>query len=193
MVTINPNASSLGSWSVVGAANAHSALSDANDGTYVSGSGTGSSMSVDFESNTLPSGALAVNVKLVIRYKFEPTIGFFQDFLAPLSDVGDTWTNLTIPAVTKSGFNQSELNSISFSGYKQGNNGRIARAYITYDVANKPDDPTFTGPSSTVTGTRKPVINWNHNAGSGGGGQSKYQVKVFSAAQYGAGGFSPGS
>jgi len=44
-------------------------------------------------------------------------------------------------------------------------------------------------PTGSVTTTTAPVVTWTHTAGSDGGAQTKYQVKIFSAAQYNLAGF----
>ena len=45
--------------------------------------------------------------------------------------------------------------------------------------------------TGTLTNTTQPTATWTHTLGAGGGPQAAYQLKVFTAAQYGAGGFDP--
>jgi len=56
---------------------------------------------------------------------------------------------------------------------------------FTVDTASA---PTVTGPSGTIANTSTPAVTWIHNAGTA---QAAYTAKVFSLAQYTAGGFNP--
>ncbi len=59
-------------------------------------------------------------------------------------------------------------------------------------VANSAPTVTVTAPTGTVTTTSKPVVTWTY-ADAQGDPQENYQVRVFTAAQYGAAGFDPGT
>lgn len=52
--------------------------------------------------------------------------------------------------------------------------------------------PTLTvdAPTGTVTDTNEPLVSWTNTLDTDGGSQTDYEVKIYSAAQYGAGGFS---
>jgi hypothetical protein len=58
-------------------------------------------------------------------------------------------------------------------------------------VARAAPTVTVTGPTGASTSTN-PVVTWTETL-AGGASQIAYQVRTFSAAQYGAGGFSPGT
>lgn len=86
-------------------------------------------------------------------------------------------------------FNTISLNT--YPGDPQNQNVLVSRAWIDFVYANPPSAPTMTGPAATVS-VAQPTISWTHNPGADSvGGQTYYQVRVFSAAQYGAGGFDP--
>lgn len=57
-------------------------------------------------------------------------------------------------------------------------------------VGNTPPVVAVTAPSATITNTSRPTVTWTVTDAESDP-QSHYQVKVFSAAQYGAGGFDP--
>lgn len=57
-------------------------------------------------------------------------------------------------------------------------------------LGGTPATVTVTGPAGSVTTTSRPTVTWSLNDPEGDP-QERYQVKVFSAAQYGAGGFDP--
>lgn len=50
---------------------------------------------------------------------------------------------------------------------------------------------TVTAPTGTYNNTNNPAVTWTEVLDVDGGNQTKYRVKIFSAAQYGAGGFNP--
>ena len=60
--------------------------------------------------------------------------------------------------------------------------------WIDVDWLAAPAAPTVSAPTGTITTTNRPTAQWTHNAPSA---QAAYQLKVFTAAQYSAGGFDP--
>lgn len=67
----------------------------------------------------------------------------------------------------------------------------LSNVYLDVVYALPPTVSAIT-PSGAITTTRLPTVGWTFNIGSDGtGGQTYYRVRVFSAAQYGAGGFDP--
>ena len=61
--------------------------------------------------------------------------------------------------------------------------------YVDVDIVSQPS-VTVNNPNGTITNTASPDVAWTFTD-SDGDTQSYYQIKVFSAAQYGAGGFDP--
>jgi hypothetical protein len=68
-------------------------------------------------------------------------------------------------------------------------NLRVSELYFDVDVR---DQPVVTGITvADPTLTTRPTVSWQFNANADGDLQTNVQVKIFSAAQYGAGGFDP--
>lgn len=57
-------------------------------------------------------------------------------------------------------------------------------------ISSTPPTVDVTAPSATVTNTTRPLITWTYTDAQGDA-QTEYQAKLFTAAQYGAGGFDP--
>lgn len=101
------------------------------------------------------------------------------------------------PAIAGTEWTKSIIDSIQFYinwYYSIGSvhaNLRVSELYFDADVR---DQPVVTGVTVTnVTSTTRPTVTWQFNANADGDPQSKVQVKIFSAAQYGMGGFDPAS
>lgn len=70
-----------------------------------------------------------------------------------------------------------------------GSGMRLVEAYVyAYYVLVPVTD--VTAPTGTFTTNNRPAVTWANTLDGEGGAQTAYEVKVFSAAQYGAGGFS---
>jgi hypothetical protein len=68
---------------------------------------------------------------------------------------------------------------------------RIMEISLLVTYANAPGTPTWSAPAATITTTRSPTHTWTHVAGTDGGAQTKFRVRVFTVAQTGIGGFDP--
>lgn len=67
-------------------------------------------------------------------------------------------------------------------------NYSLYEVFYNYTYVEKPV-VSVTGPSGSIASNR-PTVTWGTNLDSDGGPATHYQVKIFSSAQYGAGGFS---
>jgi hypothetical protein len=90
-------------------------------------------------------------------------------------------------------FTQADIDDLRLFTYIIGTSTR-AYVYETYiDVLyNEAPVATVTAPTEggSITTTTRPTITWTYSDPEGDA-QERYRVKIFSAAQYGAGGFSP--
>lgn len=67
----------------------------------------------------------------------------------------------------------------------------VMELYVDVVFAEQPT-VEVTAPTGTVTATSSPVATWEHTPGDDGGAQSRFELAVFSATQYGiGGGFDP--
>lgn len=186
-----------GSMTATGAASLDAAVSDDSDSSYVR---PGNSDLAQFSLGTvsLPAGAVTKTWTVRARARafstgimgvqadvgvanlaasFSPDPLTITDYASPPSAV--TLTQAQIDAMTLF------LTSSSFQ------NLRIYELYVDVVYATVPTVAPA-GPSGTIT-TNTPTVTWTYTQGSDGDVQSRYQVKIFSAAQYGAGGFDPAS
>lgn len=208
-VTVRPDGGTLGSgWSLVGAASIQAATNDNSDATYTrTTSGNGVS-TVTFGTTTLPALSYVTNV--VPRYRFyyfgtpgnpavnrlfaslagesgwvdqtlgTTTIATYSGAARATRPAGGAWTQADIDALSLSMTTSSGLNWI---------NTAVVELYV--DVTyNEAPVAAITNPTGTVTTTSAPPVTWTYTDPDGDA-QERYQVKIFTAAQYGIGGFNP--
>jgi hypothetical protein len=193
------------------------AWQDSSDATYVTIS-AGSNYRVEFTSTTLPAGAAVQNIKLWVRTRDPSDAGYNQGFQVWLldasngfSDLGGTpdavwWNNwdpvgtwvdglvktrtgaLTQTQIDGLAAQVSDSYSLSVAPFLE-----VSKVWIDVFYRNPPGAPTWTGPASSVTTTRKPPLDWDHVAGTDGNAQSAFEARIFTVAQASIGGFDVGS
>lgn len=200
--TIVPNAVvAAGShdYTVVGAS-VVAALTDASDSTYVALGvpGTSADLILDFGTFTLPAGAVILLATNKYRAAFLPA---FPDPIyvyrqtsssfagQPLTATPTNFTNTyTISSVTGAVATQADIDGYQLHANNDG--GRLYEVSVDIKYALVPSVVVTAPPS--IAGTTSPTVAWTHTPGSDAQtGQTKYQVRVFSAAEYGIGGFNP--
>jgi hypothetical protein len=219
VVTLRPNASADLNGSAPfsingGAGSLHAATNDDSDTTYIkpypSASPPGPSIcTLDFGTTTLPAGAVVA--RMAIRYRNSTTFGGAQNNQGALRVDGVatgitagptvTWaTPTTVSAWSRTAHDdgsplaQGAVDSAQL--YLTGIGGQGSTTISTYEVYL---DVTYVAvpaldviaPTGTVTTTNLPTVTWTDTLDSDGGAQTFYEVKIFNAAQYGAGGFDP--
>ena len=203
VVTIKPNGDNVATTGVspTGAATVWQALSDSSDSSYVDFDSYADVVRCTMEDVTLPTGGVLKSAQLAARCAYTPSSP--GDLTARIYDgIGPTYT----PVVTTNAVNWSTpttiysslaaltngvgvLNSALFDVYSTKSlrlyELSAAITYVAQPVA------VVTNPTGAITTTNKPQAAWSTTLDSDGGTQTAYDVKVFSAAQYGAGGFDP--
>jgi hypothetical protein len=209
-LSLTPNATlNTGSESVTGAATHDAALADESDASYVSAYFTNGRLAMS--DTAIPAGAVVWRIRANVRSRDDlagndSQNGSVQIIIFPdsggtslLFQTGPTHTNQSATWVdwntnwVTQNFDQSQLNAITV-GWSIGTAWRaqMARLRIEAEYANAPGAPTGVGPSGAITTTRRPTASWTHVPGAGAlSGQSHFQVRIFSQAQYSAGGFDP--
>lgn len=202
---LRPNATSVAGGVVNGAASGHAATSDDSDASYVtSDAASGSAGIYDVGTVTLPAGA--VTKTLTVRARMfcteEPPVATVE----AVNAAGGVWATLATSSVsiaifsTHSGggspvsLTQAEVDALRVSArtIEDGGSIRFAELYLDLVYALVPvANITYPTGTPAITTTNKPTYTWTHTPGSDGGSQSFYEIKVYTAAQYGAGGFSP--
>lgn len=203
--TLRPNGdlANSGPNTFVGGASATAVLSDNNDASYVNPV-LGGYVRVAFSDVALPGGAVVRTVTPRLR----AGVGGASPASVQVSTIfdgteypSDTQSTASIQTLSFSPFtgaySNATINGLGMTIWVGSDIGgpyhghRAYEAYIDVLYANPPNAPTVSGPSGSVTTTAQPTVSWTHNAGTDGSGQVYYRVRVFSAAQYGAGGFDP--
>lgn len=202
--TVRPDGtSSVSNYTVVGAANAHTALSDNSDSTHVDGSaGVGGSFGLTFGTFSLPGGNVVKSVTCRARYTGTPTTctvsagssGNSPTFGFATAGGITTGTSTPTPQFNGVALSQADIDALTFFQQHSSGGAGLSNWYEVFiDVVHAvpPTAATVSAPSGSITTTRKPLVSWTFNGGSDGAGQTKFRVRIFSAAQYGAGGFDP--
>lgn len=204
--TVRPNATpSAGSWTIVGGdATHHAAVDDAgpNDATLIRESNTHSKAVFDLGTYALAATERIKQIRMRYRAKInnivpQPLLVYFRlssvDGLSHqplLSTVIQEFTEgwEANPPGQTDDWDQADLDALQIVFEDRKNNVDVSEVYVDVDVNTKPT-VTATAPTGTITTTR-PQTNFTY-ADTDGDAQSKFRVKIFSAAQYGAGGFDP--
>jgi hypothetical protein len=189
---LRPNGT-VSSGTVTGAANAHTALSDDSDSSYVL-----SSITVDMGTVAMSGG---VTKTLTARCRWRSVSGTVPGALCAIGAASvipsgdgslgtDLVTNTGVPVAVS--MTQAQVDALRAS-VGAGDSGNI-RAYEVYAdlvwVAVPVTTVTAVSPDPYTASNIIPVA-WTNTLDADGGGQTRYEVKVFTDAQYGAGGFDP--
>lgn len=197
VLTLLPNATSSNSLVLTGGATAHAVLSDSSDASYGSPAGVAGRFAlVGLTDVTFPAGAITKGLTADFRQSGSPSPNQWQlNVFGPTSTIVSVnfpgtsaiaWLgtapvaiNLTDPDV-----DATTLQILSLSG-----TGNVYETVVTVYYVAKPTLNVAT-PTGTLTTTNVPLVTWANTLDGEGGAQTTFEVKVYSAAQYGAGGFS---
>jgi hypothetical protein len=206
--TLRPNGTVQTFGTVVGAASGHAALSDNSDASYIDIPLD----EYDMATTAFPAGSQIRSVTQRLRYLANDA--FFTTAMVLSHRVGASGTvspNTSVPnsavITTNSGaartvnpdgnpWTQADIDGLHFILTALNSNSSIytTRAHEAYiDVLyNERPTAVVTAPAEggSVTTTTQPTVTWTY-ADPEADAQERYRVKVFSAAQYGAGGFDP--
>lgn len=197
--TLNPNSTWANNGAIVGSGGTvHGSLADSTDANYVSYDDTEGSI-VELSSYTLTAGQLVSGVRANFRARggspagtLLGQVGYTPNFWIAGTQVA--WTPSVLFADYTStfvsiGLSQSQINDLVLAVTAAGGVVDVTKASLSLIIA-EPPTVSVSSPTGTI-GTPTPNVQWTYTQGSDGGPQSKYRVKVFTAAQYGAGGFDP--
>lgn len=195
-VMLDPNSTGANTGAVTGT-NAHSALSDGSDSTFVDFD-YGEAALLGLTDLSLPAGAVLVSAQAWARVEKLATApgGLFTSLIADsteTSTVGITWDSpdFTGGAFAWGGLTDSGLDgAILGVGCQSLTSLRVYKAWIRVQYLTQPT-VNVTAPTGTVTAGGLSVAwvpSFDAHAWSS---PSFWEVKVFSSAQYGAGGFDP--
>lgn len=216
-VTVRPDGVSTGAanFTVTGAANAAAATNDDSDSTLVRKSssvfGT-QTLALTFGTTTITSSQRVRRVRLRARVETDNANGkmdlmlgtrvsgqsYFYTGYAVRGAVGvSTPVDVTGAWFTSSpdgaSWDQTRVDALraQFIEYKDSSDrGYVYELYIDVDVASQPTI-SVTAPTGTITTSATPEVQWTYTDPDTTDPQAFYEVKVYTSAQYGAGGFSP--
>ena len=207
--TINPDSLVALSGVTVTGTSAFAALSDASDTTYVDFNASSNNLVVGFSTFTLPAGAVIRTVTNFYRasYPTTPPAGYnpsINVYRNTASYYGNSTLTTTIqqfgnqfnqtPAglpTTQSDLDNYRLQFGMSGAYTGSPNIRVFKAWADIDYVGLPST-TATGPTGLVNTTTSPTVTWTHTPdASAHTGQNGFDVRIFTAAQYGIGGFDP--
>jgi hypothetical protein len=198
LTTLRPNATDYLTGAVVGAATAHAALSDNSDASYADGAagtqmgtvamagGVTKAMTVRVRSRSATGGGN------VYADAFDPVKGV--TLASVVSTITTTLATFTGAAAAVSLY-QTDLDVLTFRfSETESSSNTNTRAYEGYVdlvwVARPVVAVTPVAPDPYTAATLVPV-SWVNTLDVDGGAQTRYHVKVFTAAQYSVGGFDP--
>lgn len=213
VVTVRPNAvvSGSGNFTITGGVSAAGVTSDDSDASYVSNATSGvATLILDCGTTALSASETVRRVRVRARVitpttagKVNVNIGTRQSgtnkYSAALSIRGQyaAATTLTGAWLTTSPFggawSQADIDAIRIqvTEYKSGaDEANIIELFVDVDKATKPT-VTVSTPTGTVTDTAKPEVSFAYTDPDASDEQAFFEVKMFSAAQYGAAGFEP--
>lgn len=211
-VTTRPNATPSNDFDVTGAS-AHAALSDNSDATLISipqaTGGDDRSCRLGFAEPSIPAGAVLKEDRIRIKAN-KSGAGYPPMRLTSVRaypngsslageaknvDVGYVAKTTTTVLKAANAIAHSQLELVIEAHTFDVNIldvGEIFEVYWdTYYVEQPTVDSVSVSPTSPISDDDTPTISWTQTADADGGFPSKHQVKVFSDAQYLAGGFDP--
>lgn len=196
-VTTRPDATvDSTSTTVTGAATAHAALADDSDSSYVTIT-PASWLILGLAEVSLPAGAVWISYALRVRSaKTGDTADVYvaRPYDPPGAKYGAitaTWATPTTTVVFLEGRNSGVfLAEIQTEFLGHTNTAQIYALLLDTTYAAKPVT-SVTAPTGTIAFTNLPTVTWANTLDSAGGAQTSAEVKIFSSAQYSAGGFDP--
>lgn len=199
-VNLAPNGTVANTGAVTGAANAHSALSDSSGSSYVTFD-PNELVSLNVADLSLPSGGLVVLAQVYAR-----VIGGASSARTTLvagSQSGDHYTIVNWLAATDvagasvfGGLSDSDVDGATMAFVHAGPSSAdvltVYEMWLRVLYLTKPT-VSVTEPTSTVS-ENVVTVRWNPSFDADAQSDQYYrEVKIFSSAQYGAGGFDPDS
>jgi len=197
-VRLAPTSTGSNSGSITGAS-VHAALSDNSDSTFVTYD-YGEASLLGFADLTLPSGAQLVFAQLMARCAKNGAAAARLDTNLNVDGNQSAQTAVTGTLPAEMGGAARGYGAITDAGVDAAIGGISCGSLsqlIVYEASIRvlyyvKPTVTVTAPTGTVT-TNEVTVEWSSVFDPDAVGPYSYEVKIFSAAQYGAGGFNPSS
>ena len=202
---LRPTGTTSNDGTLTGGASAHAVLSDNSDLSYVSLDSGDTGFAVTLGDFTLPANAVVKSVGW--RLRSQAAGGSAQVIQSNLlsgsqvatGSIAATWTTPTTTTI-RSGVTEfasgveitdALIDAASLSGSMNSPGSvLIIEAYVDVTYVTRPTLGVGQ-PTGTVTTDTSPNVVWLQSLDTAGGNVTAFEVKVFTDAQYGAGGFDP--
>lgn len=198
VVTTRPNATvSSSGFANTGGGSRHGATSDDSDSTYILGS------PVDYvylgcAEPSIPAGGLVKALSVRVR-SAKSSVGTPRVLVILYPDGTDgphldanldvSWGIATTTTPVTGAFSTTPTDAVVCLIAATGE-AYLHEVYVDTTYVGKPVTVP-SAPTGTVTTSNAPTVEWANTLDSDGGAQTHFQVRVFTDAQYGAGGFDP--
>jgi len=214
VTTVRPNATASGSTLFTitgGTATLHATTNDDSDSTFFkksSGVVGQASCLLDFGTTTISSSQRVKRVRLRARVSTPNDTGRLNLYLGSRADnqnyfhsalavrgtnsIGVATGPYFTSAPNGQDWSQETINGLRAKVTEYNDSTDVAsifELYVDVDIAAQPT-VTVSAPTGTITANTAPDVTWAY-ADTDNETQSFYEIKVFTAAQYGAGGFDP--
>ncbi len=192
-VTLRPDGT-IDAGTVTGAASTHAATNDNSDASYV---GTATSFQVTLGTSALPAGAITKQCRARARHadygaSKTITLRWGDTDLALLFVGGDTTTvGESVGAWFPQTLSQDQINELRIRVACDTAASRTHELYGDLVYVAQPVVAVAAVSPDPYTATNLVPITWVNTLDADGGGQTHFQMRVFTAAQYGIGGFDP--
>jgi hypothetical protein len=195
--TLRPNGT-VAAGTVTGAANAHTALNDDSDSSYVAGNGANGTL-VEMGTVAMGSGAVTKSARIRARAWHTSASGQITAASSPagpsLAGTVSTANGILTFAGGYSpvGWSQASVDALRLqvSAQPVSANVRFYELYLDLIYVTQPVTTVTAVSPDPYTATNIIPIAWSNTLDADGDGQTRYEVKVYTDAQYGAGGFDP--
>lgn len=200
--TLRPNATTSAPTSVTGAASAHAATSDDSDSSYFTVDDSNVPGVVGLGTTTLASGAITKQYRT--RYRGRNTSADPNDLFAveiitkstatlgtqsvTVDETVTTYTGGYVPVT----LTQAQIDDLNLTVSSPDSDSiRAYELYLDLVYVTQPSTTvTAVSPDPYTASTLVPIA-WTNTLDSDGGPATRYEIKVFTDAQYGTGGFDP--
>lgn len=188
---LQPNITTTANGTVTGAANAHTALADSSDASYVAPAEV---FTVGLSTYTLPTGAITKSIQLTGRRNGRSggaTLHYGSGSYSESYSVDPgTPTAFSFPSRQVS-LTQANIDNAYVTLYREGgsNTPIFYKASVTLVTVARPTTlVTAVSPDPYTASTMVPV-SWTNTLDADGGAQTRYQLRVLTQAQVDAPGF----
>lgn len=202
--TLRPNGTTSNSGTLTGGASAHAILSDNSGASSVDYASSGQASVLTLGDLTLPAGAVvkSLRARLLVQLASSSPADLTAKIIAGAKTASGTLTvsnwrtssSLAFVTLASAGISDANVDAASLTISKvSADHGAAIQVYEAYVDATYVVKPVVAvdAPAGTVTDTNRPTVSWTNTLDADGGDQTILALKVFTSAQYSAGGFNP--